>query len=1727
MRTSRAPKLEPRRAARFEAELQERARAWIPSWGLADGERDFGRALLKIAARFSSEVAERLDGAGEKMQRGFLDWLAVRGEAARPARMPVVFKLADTALEAVLAQAPVRMQVDAGGTPVFFETETDVRLVPGRLDVVVGADASGDAFYLPPPGLSNLEPLEPLPAQWQLKSFAAAGAQKLQLDPELGLAPGMIVEASGRQFRITQVEKDIVTIEPKLTEGLDAQTPVRKVTTFTPFGGTAHSSQEHALYLGDMDLLNIESAATIEIVGAKVLGGGVDWQYWGKLDPNDEVGWQPLPLADAAEQQPDAVVLKKPKGAVEPREVEVGAGNNSRWIRAFESDVVGGAPLLQVDALEIRVNCKRIPPPCPPHHGPQEASPAAEAMANTTPLVLDGVFFPLGKEPRQFDAFYLGSAEAFSKKGAKVQLCFEMADPSFEALACLRTGPLANQVLAGVAKDGHLHLLRFDATTGSLSRYGNREPLRPPSPGPFGAVVPGPPVTLDPHPAFRPALWAVDIVVVAAQEIFVAVTAGSAVWVWREVGLIPPLSGWEAFGTVGPVIDLTKPIDGLLYLADGSNGKLFALRESKLFVRDLNDPNPIWRLVETKDGGATIALKKIVAIGVEGGDLGSGIFTEGLVGVDATQALYAITFAGVPLEGTCIKLLGDVASDVAPAAVRRLDDRLVVVAVGTGPSNGELLAFLSAPSTFVNEDLTDVPLDGIGVVGHSIDVNLSAGHLTFVMCLQIDAQSTALARWSPFDPALPAALFTTTIPADVGAAGGAPTLLPSHVAVPGSSSDVLVAEFDSSRRLTLYATLRTAVITATAADQLQLGDQLAIPVDDSGSTNYQLQSIASPGVEHGGETLHEFNLESIDEELFVYRAAALPFPATVDPTALETLTLDPGDAETDINTVVLLITTDASSELYLVIAFHPATRIVELDRPLNVFDPTAPPATVDYRVPESIGARLVPLLHLDPATTGNWDAAVLGHTYLVFPGADPERQRGTAFEVDANRRPILVALAQHWTTAPPNLGFGAQFVVDGAVANWTGQLGDTSTNPELSWEYWNGKGWWKLDVTLDETLHLKTSGALRFAVPTDMAPTDWSGRTNHWIRARLIGGDYGHEKVTVTTSPTATPGVTQQTVERSSEGIRAPSVVKLHISYGVCEGVRPTYVLAKDSGSIRNQSDANRTAGAVVEAFVPLAVTLGRLSGAVGSPEAPDDCPPECDCPSGLAATTVTPAAAAAPPAGTPPPATGRALFVGLDAALSEAPVNILLLVEEERPHDKLAPMTIEALVADHFVPIVASDATRALGESGILSMTFAVKPTPWELFGRALTWLRLTPAAGGNANEWKPALRGAYLNAAWASATETLTRELLGSSEGAPNLTLFLARPPVLRDTLELRVKEPLGEEERKALLDKDPNLVLSAVENRPGDWVLWKRVVDPGDEPGTERVYALDEANGEILFGDGRRGAIPPVGRDSIVAFQYQRTEAGAAGSDGVPGNSINARTPLNLVSPVESVEAVFAADQAAGGAPAEANERVVRFGTARLRHRNRAVTARDFEDLALQSLPDIVQTRCFVRPGHVRLVVVMRGNNPEPNAAQVRELRRLLLAAAPASLAAPQALRITGPRVRRLRIVLKLRVASLDHTGEVSHTAKQRIMALFDTATGGADKEGWALGENPSGDDIALALLDAPHLEGIAGVALREVTRDGAERPWTDTVKRGELVMLDEDAVRLEFETVEVIA
>jgi len=1689
------PRLDRRRTREFAAELQARARAWIPDWAIDEDEPDFGRALLQVAARYGAQVAEQLDGAGEKLRDGLFDWLGVHGEAARPARAPVAFKLGDKAVDPVLAPARTRLQADVDGASVVFETGTDVQLVPSSLVRIVGVEA--DHFYLPPPGLASLEPLLPLPEQWSLKSFAAPGAERLQLDPGEGLLPDTVLQSDGQRVRITQEDKGLVTIAPPLRDGLAQGAVVRKVVQFSPFDGLWNDEQAHALYLGSTELLDINAAATLDILGAQGLAG-VAWEYWGKKTDSQDpeaIAWQALEIPDI-QPYAGALTLRKPEGAIEAREV---AGKSARWIRAFARQA--DRTPFGVDQLSVRINYTPLKPTC--QNVADRPSVDFEAMSNTTPLVVDNAFHPLGREPRQFDAFYIGSAEAFSKADARVQLCFEMADLSFQGFACLRTGPDAHKRLAGVTRDGGLQLLAFDPASGQLSRYRDRPPLRPPSPGTNGATVEAAPIALH---AGAMAIWD------KGADVVVAVAADDAVWCWREVDAeAGSLSGWKQLPDVPvapPASGKPPAIDSLVHLA--TPAVLLATRDAKLYAYDPEAADPEWTHVVTKDGATDVELTRIAPIFVAA----TATVPERVVGVAKDLSMYAVNVAGTAQQADCTLLRLGVDPQVTPAAILRADDTLVAVAVGPGTGGRSLLAFQSATSTLGQHSVAEASLAGADLRGDAIDAAVVNAHGVFAVCLASADGTTRLARWSPFEPTLSKLMFGTRIPTDLGPAAGVPTVMasvPAHMVVPVLSSQVLVARFDPDGCTKRTAPLQTAIITRPG-DPLAAGDRVAFPV----MLDHEL-ATAAPPVQQGAQVLFAFDVRSTGDDIFVYRAADPTWQSTVDPAALDTVKIPGNPSITPGHTRLLITTTRPSTGTYRVDAFDANTNVATLDRNLDVSNPlpAGDQVTCQLPAPDPVPdhRRVVPVLLLDPLGSGNWDAVWLDRTLLGFEGADPDWQQGHAFQVDANGHPLRVDLATPWVFPPATASGQAEFFVDTAVQPWTGQLADTTSNPALSWEYWNGTGWWSLDANDAGTQHLKRSGAVTFKVPADLRPTDWSGKTSHWIRARLIGGDYGREEVTVVTTPTSVPNETRQTIERNTDSIRAPYIARLHVSYAMENGVLPTFVLAQDSGSIRDQSDANRTPNAIVEAFVPLPVLLERLSGQ-GLRADDTTCAPECGC-AGTNASADTPATTSATDSDTAP--AGRALFLGFKGPLSSGPVRLYLRAVEQAAADAHATLSVDALVADRFVPLVVEDDTRGLGESGMLTLAFDAQPTPRDLFGTTLRWLRITPSAGASA--WTPILQGAYLNAAWATAAETMTYERLGSSDGAPKQVLTLARPPLLRDTLELRVREPLGEEERAALLEGDPTRVVRGLSDLPGDWVRWEQVFDPADEAASARVYSLDEASGEVVFGDGTHGMIPPVGSDSIVAFRYQRTERAVDGSDRVPANAVAARAKLNLVSPVSGVEAVFAADQAAGGAPPEGTSRILRFGGARLRHRNRAISTSDLEDLALQSSPDIAQARAFASRGNVRLVVAMRGGNAVPDMAQRRELQRLLRDVSPVCLGT---LSIAGPTLRALGARLRLRVDSLDDAGAVEQTVRARIAAWFDAVTGGAEGEGWPLGRSPDASDIALALVDAPRLAGLVDVVLHEIVDDVLERPWPVSLRPADLVALREDAWHLAFDT-----
>jgi hypothetical protein len=1272
-----------------------------------------------------------------------------------------------------------------------------------------------------------------------------------------------------------------------------------------------------------------------------------------------------------------------------------------------------------------------------------------------------------------FDTLYIGSKEAFSKPGARARVRFELAEPVFDAMALLPF-TLAGKLIAAVDKSGSLNLLTVKAD-GTLKAL--RPPTRPASGSAEGAKLTA--------PGMRPAIWLTDL------SLRVAVAASEKVRIWHENLIDSSSSTWEA-----PPPDLPDPlvpqakIDAVIAVNEkppvaGMPTKvgLVALREKTLFW--LAEGGAWATITTTKNGAATT--DKVVAIAPILQEAWHQPTEKFIAVLDSGEVCVAEpgTITPVPATGTTPPAdVLDLTTRISachlaaiPCGIRRFDGSVELVALSDAfdalKASRESATGVVLSARTVS--ITKYALDPVDV--SQFDADVEDGTITAYLRVTTTASDPLVLAWMPFhpSPALGNVAFANRVDPAVGIPAGSISVGANIAFLPGKRRGQVLAMQINGLRMGFTAAVadfKSAVAIRPPLPPIVLADMVI--VDNAGTwKEVAIAALPDNGIGEFADQAALWLGERVDgaapNEVFLWSQAAPPFTGTMN--ATDKFQLDPADGARRSD----LLRIDAGGVIeYLLITDISTTREATLES-----IPASGPGPCNYRIVPRIDGRIVPALDLD---SGNdtWQRSVLERGDVYFPLLDPVRQRVIAADEATfdPSRPSRLAFAAKWITGPTG-ALAIAFAVDGAVTGWLKAMDDTSANPALAWEYWNGTGWWRLETDAETTNNLKNSGHVLFNVPTDLRETDWAGKKNYWIRARLVGGDYGRENVVLTS--TVSGATTTQVVTRTTDGNQPPYALNAWVLYDIATAAWPKYLVTLDSGTMRDQSDANRTTDALVEIFTPLSVTLGRL-GTNGSQPA---------------------------------------IYLGFDAQLSGQPVNVLLLVDQERNHDDFAPLEIAALAGNRFVPLVAQDATRALGESGVLSFAFAVPPVASELFGTTLSWLRLAPRAAAGAADWKPNLRGAYLNAAWAASTETLTRELLGSSEGAPGATFHLARPPLLRGSLDLRVREPLGEEEREQL-DLEGSTPVTTDASLPGLWVRWRRVIDPLDEGPKERVYSLDEETGEVRFGDGRNGMIPPKGRDAIVAFRYQRTQSGLVNGD-VAANGIAPRTPLNLVTPVESVEAVFAADTSAGGAPPEADERVLRFGAARLRHRGRAVTARDFEDIALQSSPRIAQARAFTQGHGLRLVVVMRGADPSPDRARRRELKQLLLGESSPALAARDRLVIDGPRVRLLRVVLRLRVATLDDAGDVGDGATARVKSWFDAAVGGRDREGWPMGAQPREEDLALALGDLAKLQGIAAIAFEEIAADGGTQPWSRPAQADELAVLATDPVRLEFELV----
>lgn len=604
----------------------------------------------------------------------------------------------------------------------------------------------------------------------------------------------------------------------------------------------------------------------------------------------------------------------------------------------------------------------------------------------------------------------------------------------------------------------------------------------------------------------------------------------------------------------------------------------------------------------------------------------------------------------------------------------------------------------------------------------------------------------------------------------------------------------------------------------------------------------------------------------------------------------------------------------------------------------------------------------------------------------------------------------------------------------------------TDGNPVVAWEMCTAQGWRSLATSpatvpaAGSPLSLTASGTLTLSVPADVVPVAVGGEERHWLRARLIGGHYG--------------------------------------------------VAASYTGD----ADAGYTL--VPATFAPPFVQSLRFS-VTAAPPAPGQVAPGaqrqavtgCATVNGGAPVDHTAAAAAAD--GTmftpfePLAVTEPSLYLGFDRAVSPRLFNLFVEVEPPRPEDVAAEMLLarpdgdplrvawEYSRADGWAPLGPIDETAGFTRSGLVRFVGPDDAAPRSLLGQELHWLAARWRGGDPL--FAPRARQLRLDTVWAAAAVTFRDENLGSARGEPGQQVTALHAPVL------------------------PGEVLE-VEEEAGHRVVWRPVGDFLASGPADRHYTIDRRTGEITFGDGRRGRIPPAGAGNL-RLAFYRSGGGEAGNRGV-GEIVNLKSSPPYVDGVSNPVA------AGGGFDEEPLARVKERGPASLRHQDRAVTSQDLADLAVEASPDVARVSVIApafdsgqlwlapgarpRAGHravpagqLGLVVVPHGTEarPTPGLDLLDTVRRHVTdRASPAG-----EIWVAGPEWVAVAVQARVAPAATDRAEAVTADARRALDAFLHPLTGGFAGRGWPFGAVPRRSDLYRVLEATPGVDHVRSLSL----------------------------------------
>jgi len=624
--------------------------------------------------------------------------------------------------------------------------------------------------------------------------------------------------------------------------------------------------------------------------------------------------------------------------------------------------------------------------------------------------------------------------------------------------------------------------------------------------------------------------------------------------------------------------------------------------------------------------------------------------------------------------------------------------------------------------------------------------------------------------------------------------------------------------------------------------------------------------------------------------------------------------------------------------------------------------------------------------------------------------------------------------------------------------------GEPQDDLTLSWEYWNGDGWQAIkDIEgfeirdaeeMPRTFRFDIGkGGVSFTSPSDFQPTVVGGQENYWLRIRVLNGGYGNEEFRQS-------GEEGGRIWRSITQVMPPRVKGTKIKIKEPGRRDLSHCLACNNLEIVDVTEESRGEKKPFKPFKPL-----------------DD--------------------------------EHQALYLSFDEKITKGPISIFFSLEEQEFSAGDMP-EIEWHYHSRdgkWVMLEVSDDTENLTRAGVVSFFVPADFARTSRFGVEMYWIRAVDTGDWFQTRF-PEVRGIYPNTVFAIQAESIRDELLGSSDGTADQKFWLAKTPVITEEIWVNETSTLCYEEKKTIVEEDGND--SIIENKDDSGktgeirVRWQPVEDFLDSSVASRHYVVERITGEVRFGDGVHGMIPPGERDGIRAT-YQ--------IGGGRGGNVGASDISTMKTSIPYVDRVTNHEAAGGGSDIEVLQAVFERGPQLIRHRNRAVTEEDFERLARAASTDIARTQCFTDGNRLKIIIIPDGTEdmPVPSQRLLKKVKNSLLKGSLNTMS-PAILDIREPTYMKVGVTVEVVPESIDQAAPLEKEIMERLKGFFHPLTGGYEEHGWEFGRDVHISDV-YALIG-----GIQGVDYMENLMLN-DRPDDLPVQKFETVCSGEHRIRMK--------